>query len=84
MFIVVAVVAVLVLGALALLVTARGRAKTGQLSRSTRRADDSAVPPGAEPSSEAGTDVEPIDEAARAPWRRVTPGRRERFAGRGG
>jgi cytochrome b6-f complex iron-sulfur subunit len=65
-FIVVAVVVVLVLGALALLVTARGRAATGRLSRETRRADASAVPPGAEPSSPVGTEVEPIDEAARA------------------
>jgi cytochrome b6-f complex iron-sulfur subunit len=65
-FIVVAVVVVLVLGALALLVTARSRAATGRLSRETRRADASAVPPGAEPSPVAGTDVEPVDEEARA------------------
>ena len=61
MFIVIAVVVVLVLGAVALLATARRRSATGRLSRETRRADASA--PGDAAGAPTGTDA---DARARA------------------
>lgn len=63
MEIAIGIVVVLGFGALALFATARGRAATGRLSRETRRADSSQPPPEAVP--DAGSAIEPADEAAR-------------------
>jgi cytochrome b6-f complex iron-sulfur subunit len=60
------IAAVLVLGALALLATARSHAATGRLSRETRRADASAPPETALPTPAAPGELEPTDAAARA------------------
>jgi cytochrome b6-f complex iron-sulfur subunit len=64
--IIIGVVLILVAAAVFLLGTARRRATTGRLSRGTRRADTSEVPPGAEPAAlpdEADAGAEPGEDA---------------------